>query len=295
MRTKKCARSKSSGAQLNRPADVRKLESLWNCTRQIEAYFKTESSDPIKAPEDLWQVFSHRLTRLREGQGEVLSPDVVVWNVESVVRVAQTAEERRDAASLSALMAALERILERSVRDSDWLVAVNHTDRPVDVQRPRTQLVFVLENIRSAFNVGSILRTADALGLEAVYCCGYTPNGAHRLVQKTALGAESSVCVVPKGSDEICNFEECIQNLKASGYEIVAFETSPQSVKISEIKFINKTAFIFGNERFGLSQTALKLADRLCQIPMLGAKNSLNVGVCAAVAGFEWQRQKSST
>jgi len=261
--------------------ELRRLESLFKVARQIETALQAPEVDTAQL-KGLWDVLEHRTQHL--------GPK----SLEEVGGSAKVALERRDGRSLVVLVSALERILARSIRDSDWLVPVNTKDRSAEIEQPKHPLIFILENVRSAFNVGSIIRTADALQVDRVYCCGYTPNVGHRLVQKTALGSDKVVTVYPKQESEICSVDVVVKYLKETGYKILALETSAKAQSLHQIDFPQLTAFLLGNERFGLTQEALSLADGICEIPMGGTKNSLNVAVAAAVAGYTWLGKQES-
>ncbi|HYF10070.1 MAG TPA: TrmH family RNA methyltransferase [Candidatus Paceibacterota bacterium] len=147
---------------------------------------------------------------------------------------------------------------------------------------PITEAVVVLEDIRSAENVGSIFRTADACGVSRIYLSGYTPTPLDRFgraskVGKSALGAERSV------SWEKGEISSVLKKLKVEGFFIVAAEQSPRAVDYKDIPKRKKMAFIFGNEVSGVSKEALKRADMIAEIAMLGEKESLNVSVAAGM------------
>lgn len=180
-------------------------------------------------------------------------------------------------------MLPLERLLNKKLEDGDFLVTTQ--DREEKVLSP-LPLVFVLDNMRSAFNVGSIFRTAECLNIQGLYLCGYTPLPEQDKVAKSAMGTESHV---PWHEEK--RALDCVQKLKSQGYRLVALETSPQATEIYEDFTLTPTAFLFGNERFGLGDEVLALVDEVRIIPLRGMKNSLNVGVTAAIAGFEWMRQ----
>jgi len=145
----------------------------------------------------------------------------------------------------------------------------------------------VLVDIRSIHNVGSIFRTADALGVSKIFLCGCTPTPKDRFgrkrqdLAKVALGAEESVAW------EHCkNVSKLLKKLKKEKMQIIALEQNPKSVNYKEIKVKNSSAIILGEEVHGLSQKILDLADVIAEIPMLGKKESLNVSVAFGVAGF---------
>jgi len=139
-------------------------------------------------------------------------------------------------------------------------------------------VVVILENVRSAYNVGSVFRTADAFLLESIYLCGYTAFPPHKEIRKTALGAEETVAW--KHFKEI---QEAIKELRNKGYRIFAVEQAVESIKLHEFKNVGKTAVIFGNEVSGVDQSTIALTDGCIEIPQLGMKHSLNIAVAAGV------------
>ncbi|WP_413944613.1 RNA methyltransferase [Bdellovibrio sp. HCB-162] len=176
-----------------------------------------------------------------------------------------------------------ERLLHKNLQDDDFLIIENDKNETAEERLP---LVFVLDNIRSAFNVGSIFRTAECLGAEKIYLCGYTPNPTQWKVEKTAMGTQEYL-----SWEEAPKLLECLEELKDEGYRIVALETAASAVDLYEPFETEATAFVLGNERFGLDPEILKVIDEVRIVPLRGRKNSLNVGVTAAIAGFEWMRQ----
>lgn len=176
-----------------------------------------------------------------------------------------------------------ERLLNKNLRDDEFLVIENDKTEKAHQTLP---LVFVLDNIRSAFNVGSIFRSAECVGAERVILCGYTPTPAQGQVEKTAMGTQDFIAW-----EEGRKLLECLEALKEDGYRIIALETAANAQELYEPFIQEPTAFVLGNERFGLDPEILKVLDETRIIPLRGQKNSLNVGVTAAVAGFEWMRQ----
>nr|BFD59403.1 hypothetical protein CKG001_15100 [Bdellovibrio sp. CKG001] len=176
-----------------------------------------------------------------------------------------------------------ERLLHKNLQDDEFLVIENDK---TDTAQEKIPLVFVLDNIRSAFNVGSVFRTAECLGAEKIYLCGYTPLPTQWKVEKTAMGTQEYLAW-----EEAPKLLECLEELKDQGYRIVALETAASATDLYEKFDPEPTAFVLGNERFGLDPEVLKVIDEIRIIPLRGRKNSLNVGVTAAVAGFEWMRQ----
>lgn len=176
-----------------------------------------------------------------------------------------------------------ERYLKKSVQDDDFLVSTTDRDHLV---AKRVPLHFVVDNMRSAFNVGSIFRTADTLGAQKIWLTGYTPTPHQLQVEKAALGATSIM------DWQTCAFPEAIEILKEKNYYIIALETSAKALDISFPYAEQKpVAFVLGNERFGLDKEQLALCNEIRRIPVYGIKNSLNAATAAAIAGYEWRKQ----
>jgi len=148
----------------------------------------------------------------------------------------------------------------------------------------KTPVIAVLENIRSAYNVGSVFRTADAFLLEAVYITGYTCTPPHKEIKKTALGAEETV-----EWKHFKNATEAITFLKANGYKVYAVEQALNSLHLQQTNFKSdeKIAVIFGNEVTGVEQDTIQQCDGCIEIPQLGMKHSLNIATAAGVVLWE--------
>lgn len=155
-------------------------------------------------------------------------------------------------------------------------------------QSDKIPVIAVLENIRSAYNVGSIFRTADAFLLEAIYICGYTAHPPHKEIKKTALGADETV-----HWKHFKNIGEAIEVLKDEGYAIYAVEQAQNSIQLNGFDRKNKKlAVILGNEVTGVEQTTIEQCDGCIEIPQLGMKHSLNVSVAAGVVLWELVRRE---
>ncbi|MBU2101454.1 RNA methyltransferase [Patescibacteria group bacterium] len=151
------------------------------------------------------------------------------------------------------------------------------------------KMIVVLDNIRSMFNTGSIFRTADALGAEKIYLCGYTPSPLDKLGRprpkfiKTSLNAERSVPFEKRVSTM-----RVLDKLKKEGYRILAVEQSDKSIPYYQYKSRNeKYALVMGHEVRGLPEAILKRADKVLEIPMAGMKESLNVGIAFGIVAYE--------
>jgi 23S rRNA (guanosine2251-2'-O)-methyltransferase len=148
----------------------------------------------------------------------------------------------------------------------------------------KTPVIAVLENIRSAYNVGSVFRTADAFLLEAIYITGYTCIPPHKEIKKTALGAEETV-----DWKHFASATEAITLLKENGYQVYAVEQAINSISLEKLAVNNtdKIAFIFGNEVSGVEQSTIAQCDGCIEIPQLGMKHSLNIATAAGVVLWE--------
>ncbi len=150
------------------------------------------------------------------------------------------------------------------------------------------KLAVVLHNIRSLHNVGSIFRTADAVGAEKIYLCGITPGPMDRFGReekaftKVSLGAEKSVPF-----EKARRTSDAIKKLKKEGYTILALEQSRRSAPYHKFRSKKtKLALILGAEVRGLPAGVLKQADKILEIPMFGKKESLNVAVAFGIAAY---------
>jgi 23S rRNA (guanosine2251-2'-O)-methyltransferase len=156
-------------------------------------------------------------------------------------------------------------------------------------QSEKTPVIVVLENIRSAYNVGSVFRTADAFLIEAIYICGYTAQPPHKEIKKTALGAEETISWK--------HFEtaaEAMAELREAGYKIYAVEQAEGSHQLQNFNndVTEKIAVIFGNEKAGVEQSTILASDGCIEIPQLGTKHSLNIATAAGVVLWEFVRKR---
>ena len=156
-------------------------------------------------------------------------------------------------------------------------------------QTDKIPLIVVLENIRSAYNVGSVFRTADAFLLEAIYICGYTCCPPHKEIKKTALGAEETVAW--KHFD---NTSAAILELQALGYSVFSVEQAAGSTLLNDLNFAitDKIAVIFGNEVTGVEQSTIQQSAGCIEIPQFGMKHSLNVATAVGVVLWEFVRNR---
>ncbi len=155
-------------------------------------------------------------------------------------------------------------------------------------EQPKTPIVLVLDNVRSALNVGSAFRTADAFAIEKIILCGITAQPPNREITKTALGATESVAW-----DYVKEETQAIQKLKEEGFKIVIIEQAEGSVALQdfEVQADTKYALVFGNEVNGVSNEIIELADAGIEIPQFGTKHSLNISVCVGIVVWELFRK----
>ena len=156
-------------------------------------------------------------------------------------------------------------------------------------QTDKMPFIVVLENIRSAYNVGSVFRTADAFLLEAIYICGYTCCPPHKEIKKTALGAEETVAW-----KHFVNSTVAILELKDMGYKVFSVEQASGSTMLNNLNFdvTDKIAVIFGNEVTGVEQTTIQQSEGCIEIPQFGMKHSLNISTAAGVVMWELVRNR---
>ena len=153
----------------------------------------------------------------------------------------------------------------------------------------KSPLVLVLDNVRSAHNVGAVFRLADAFAVNHIYLCGITPTPPHRDIRKTALGAENTIPYT-----HTATVIDALIQLQKENYLLYCVEQTPQAQPLQSItqKDKNKpTALIFGHEVWGVSKEACQLAPQHLHIPQYGKKKSINVATCIAIVTWYWQQK----
>ncbi len=144
---------------------------------------------------------------------------------------------------------------------------------------PSPRLRLLLQNIRSLWNVGSMFRTADALGVEFVHLTGYTGTPPRKEITKTSLGADAWV-----PWDHSPDALTAADRLRADGWELLALELTPEAVPLPGIAIGPKTCVVVGHELTGVDPALIAKCHRTVKIPMQGLKESLNVAVAAGIA-----------
>ena len=145
----------------------------------------------------------------------------------------------------------------------------------------RKEFYVVCDNIRSLENIGSIFRTADALGVSKIFLCGISGRPPHHKISKTALGAEKTIPF-----EYYKQAGRLIDKLKRSKVNIIALEQAKKAVDYTKFKPKFPLALIVGNEVKGISKKILQKCGKAIYLPMLGQKESLNVSVAFGVAGY---------
>ncbi len=155
---------------------------------------------------------------------------------------------------------------------------------------PESGVVVVLDNIRSAFNVGSVFRSADAMKVDEVFLCGICAVPPSPEIHKSALGAEYSV---PWRHVE--DTMDVVRELRVEGYEVVSVEQTVHSVKLDTFRpeIGKKYALVFGNEVDGVRQDVVDASDSVLEIPQWGSKHSLNISVSAGIILWHFRLLRS--
>jgi 23S rRNA (guanosine2251-2'-O)-methyltransferase len=169
-------------------------------------------------------------------------------------------------------------------------------ERPMSIREPhysgesledyrrvaRQPVHVVLDNIRSAFNVGSIFRTGDAGAAAQMHLCGMTAHPPHKKLEKTALGAFE---YVPWTYYE--RNRDCVDALHEQGIPVVAIEVTGDAVPLPDFAWPKPVAVVFGNEVNGVNHRVLRRADAIVRIPMHGYKNSINVATAFGIVLYD--------
>lgn len=174
---------------------------------------------------------------------------------------------------------------EHKSHQEEWLR--NHDRSLAETQStPRQPLYILLDNVRSAANVGNILRAAETARVTQVILCGITPGPPNKKVMKTAVGAAEYVPF-----EQAPSALEAVRSLQSRGVSVFGVETTSKSTPMWETDFPAPLALVFGNELVGVHADVLQECDGLVCIPTNGVKNSLNVATCASIVVWEALRQ----
>lgn len=248
------------------PEDVKRLRAIVELGHELERAW----------PEPAAAARLAQLQQLIAACAEAGSPDLqrLAFHVRNLT-------SEMTARHLAAILVPFERLLGRASRDDDFLVST--TDAPERLAVPAPAIA-IADNLRSAFNVGAIMRTSEAFGFTGVWLTGYTPTPDQEKTARTSLGAEEAIPwrTLPRVHDAIAR-------AKAEGYTVVALETAANSVSLDDFVWPERAAIVVGNERFGLEHEVLAEVDHVVRIPLHGRKNSLNVGIAFGIAASRYR------
>lgn len=164
---------------------------------------------------------------------------------------------------------------------SDRRTLADNKKHNVGFGEGRGGVAVLLDNIRSAWNVGSIFRSADGFGFDHAYLCGISPTPENEAVQKTSLGAEDMV-TWSYHKDAV----KLVKGLKKEGWRVLALEEDKRAASIQAENGKQKTVLIVGNEVTGVDPDLLDLCDAIYYIPMRGEKKSFNVAMAFGIAAY---------
>ncbi|MDN3508853.1 MAG: TrmH family RNA methyltransferase [Candidatus Neptunochlamydia sp.] len=167
---------------------------------------------------------------------------------------------------------------ETSISIKEHHLLVNRVDTLSNT--PFGPMMIYLENLRSAYNIGNILRTVEAFRLGTIIFSENTPYAHHPKIQKTAMGTE---IIVPVHQGDLSDLKK----------PLIALETVENAPSIYDFSFPQTFSLLLGNEEYGLKEETLCQADHIVQIPLLGSKNSLNVVNAFAIVTGEIYRRNS--
>lgn len=175
-------------------------------------------------------------------------------------------------------LATLERLLDLSINEAEFLSSKDKTS----LTTKKLKIDVLLDQVRSAHNVGAIFRNAECFGVNKLLLNFPTVTPEHPSVQKTAMGCEKYV-----QWEELDNPLKTIDSYREMGYQIIALELNEKAININDLELENKECgvlLILGHEQYGVSNEILKTCDKIVKIPLRGIKNSLNVACSSAIA-----------
>ena len=151
----------------------------------------------------------------------------------------------------------------------------------------KTPITIVLDNVRSALNVGSVFRTSDAFLIENIILCGITATPPDKEIRKAALGSTDSV-----KWEFFENTIDAVNKLKTEDYHIIGIEQADKSTMLNDISLPKKPiAIIMGNEVNGVAQEVIDVCNAVIEIPQFGTKHSLNISVSTGIVIWElWKK-----
>ncbi len=241
------------------------IETLWRMGRQIEQHWnKSSRAEALRRLHECITFLKDHRDPLLQQLSQQLQRYIPITNEQE----------------LTYFNMSLEKLSGKELKDPDFLISTTDTTTRKASSYP---LTIVLDNLRSAYNVGSILRSAEALGASRVLLCGLTPTPDKTKTSRTALGSDHWI---PWNYYE--STLDALRKLKESGHTIYALETAQNATDIEQKNIQWPAALVLGNERYGIPPHLLKECNYTVSIPMRGRKNSLNVGVCAGIAIYSF-------
>lgn len=166
------------------------------------------------------------------------------------------------------------------------ILTVKSLDANITVEEyeklPKNPIYIILDNLRSAFNVGSIFRLCDGLRVAGLFLCGYTASPPHLKLGKTAAG---TIPYVPWKKFETTL--DAVSYLHQQNIQVWAVETTSNSYDYTKVEYPSPIGIVVGNEALGVSKEVLLACDKIIKIPLYGFKNSINVAVACGIVGFK--------
>lgn len=203
---------------------------------------------------------------------------------DDIEKISVELSDSSDPHRISSAIAAFRTSRGLTFTDSQLLLRQSDGPRDADpaMQNRAGQMIAILDNLRSAFNVGSIFRSAECLGLRELWLCGVTATPETDALRKTAMGTENRV--------KWRYFSEtasALEQARSAGFRIYALETSPAATSVFQTDFRLPLALLMGNESLGLAPEILAQSDAQICLPVQGWKNSLNVAVAFSVCAYQ--------
>ena len=250
------------------------LKTVYQLMQKIESL----AVDPIQAEAELFQITG--LLKSLETSQDLM--------IQKLALIPDHFYPKMPLAFFTTWIVPVERALNRNLSDDQFLITTADRTQNKSSIAKKIPLSLALDNLRSSFNVGSIFRLADCVGVEEIFLTGYTALPTeNEALQKTSMGTFET----QKWSSQK-KLNHLLQQKKSQGCLIYALETAENAAPLYSFSFPKKESlFLVGNERFGIEAETLKACDHVLQIPTFGIKNSLNVSNAMAIACYEFRRQ----
>ncbi len=202
------------------------------------------------------------------------------------LRLFSADEKRQVGRALIELRYLFAEKIQQPIREAS-LIILERDAPPKEALAWPQELVVVLDQLRSPFNVGAVIRTMECVGLNRVISVGYTPRLDSRQVQRSAMGCDTAMNV-----EYVSDGVAAVKHLKERGFQIHVLETIIPSTSVFELQPLlqenQPVALVIGNEEMGVDESIVALADHLLHIPTFGTKNSLNVSIAFSIAIYQY-------